>query len=245
MLFSTFLFVITMILAVICAQAIGVSDGKLPLITLVIPALWLLPREGISRFILLGTLITYGVTLPVQPAALSICMWMLFPIAMVAFSRYSNRRALISCGLIVLTILVGVMFMQTDGKIGGKAWATAIQTLSVLIAWWVVNGWKPSHKNYWWSLVLVIPMIMADLSLAALVSLSTTAMMATMESLNRSANFKWGKLFCWGIPTIAFTALVVGPSTHVPNSVFVVWICFLATAWLTDYVLRSSIEQTE
>ncbi|WP_165311814.1 hypothetical protein [Vibrio ziniensis] len=245
MLFSTFLFIITMVLAVICAQAIGVSNGELPLITLMIPALWMLPKGGISRFTLLVTLLVYGFTLSSQPAALSICMWMLFPICMVAFSRYSNRRVVIICGLIVVTLLIGVMFMQSDNRIEGTPWITAIQVASVLIAWWVVRSWKPYYKNYWWALGFVVPMIMADLSIAALVSLSSTGMIATMENLQRMANFKWGKLLCWGVPTIAFTAILVNPNTVVSNFVLVVWGCLLATAWLTDYILRSSQEQVE
>jgi len=164
---------------------------------------------------------------------------------MVVFSRYSNLRVLVVCGLIVLTILVSVMYMQVSGRIEGTPWVTAIQVATVLIAWWVVRSWKPSYTNSWWALILVIPMLMADLSMAALVSLSTTGMIAVMETLQRIANFNWGKLLCWGIPTIAFTALLVGPSTEVPHSVFIVWVCMLMTAWLTDYILRSSEEQTE
>ncbi len=245
MLFSTFLFVITMVLAAICAQAIGLSEGELPLITLMIPALWLLPRGGLSRIVLLIVLLAYGLTLPTQPASLSISMWMLFPITMVALSRYSSRRVAIVCGVAVVTLLVGIMLAQSEHKIEGTPWLTAIQAVSILMIWWVVSCWKLSYKNYWWSIGLVVPMIMADLSMAALVSLSTIAMIATMEHLQRIANFKWGILLCWGIPSISFTTILVNPVIDVPHLILIVWIGFLATAWLTDYILRSSQEQVE
>ncbi|NMV28035.1 hypothetical protein HKB32_02510, partial [Vibrio parahaemolyticus] len=56
---------------------------------------------------------------------------------------------------------------------------------------------------------------------------------------------RWSKLLCWTLPTVGFAALVVSPTTDVPNPVFVVWICLLGTAWMTDYILRSSDEQAE
>ena len=66
-----------------------------------------------------------------------------------------------------------------------------------------------------------------------------------MESLSKLESFRWGKLLCWTLPTVGFAALVVTPTVEVPNPVFVVWICLLGTAWMTDYILRSSDEEAD
>lgn len=54
MVFSAFQFVITTLLVMVCARALGLSEGDVPFITFVIPALWILPRGGITGFVLLA-----------------------------------------------------------------------------------------------------------------------------------------------------------------------------------------------
>jgi hypothetical protein len=88
---------------------------------------------------------------------------------------------------------------------------------------------------------------MADFSYAVLVALSITGIMASIESLTQSKRVavNWNSLLCWTLPTVGFASLVVSPTSDVPNPVFVVWICLLITAWMTDYLLKSTEEHTE
>ena len=58
-------------------------------------------------------------------------------------------------------------------------------------------------------------------------------------------NLNWRKLLCWTLPTVGFATLIVAPWFDVPNPVFVLWVCLLGAAWMTDYVLRSFDEETE
>jgi hypothetical protein len=44
---------------------------------------------------------------------------------------------------------------------------------------------------------------------------------------------------------VGFAALVVSPNIDVPNPVFVVWLCLLTTAWMTDYILKSVEEEQD
>lgn len=44
MVFTTFQFLITTLLAVVCARAISLSEGDIPVLAMVIPALWILPQ---------------------------------------------------------------------------------------------------------------------------------------------------------------------------------------------------------
>jgi hypothetical protein len=37
--------------------------------------------------------------------------------------------------------------------------------------------------------------------------------------------------------------VVLSPDIDVPKPVFVVWICLLTTAWMTDYILKNTEEQ--
>ena len=78
MVFSTFQFLITTLLAVVCARAISFSEGDIPVLAMVIPALWIFPQGGIAGLILLGAMTSYGLTLPYQPIALSVSVWVFF-----------------------------------------------------------------------------------------------------------------------------------------------------------------------
>ncbi|MFN1531647.1 MULTISPECIES: hypothetical protein [Vibrio] len=246
MIFSTLQFLITTLLAVVCARAISLSEGDIPVIALMIPALWILPQGGFAGLVLLGAMTVYGVTLSMQPIALSIGTLVLFPLLMVVFSRRSSLGVLLTAGLIVLTLQVGIMVTQQAGKLDGSPWLTVLQTLSVVVMWWAARSWRPSEKHSWWSLLLLLPLWIAGLPYAVLLALGITGILASMEALTKIKNsIRWGKLLCWTLPTVGFAALVVSPNIDVPNPVFVVWICLLGTAWMTDYILRSSDEQAE
>jgi len=243
MVFSTFQFLITTLLAVVCARAISLSEGDIPVLALVIPALWILPQGGIAGLSLLAAMTVYGLTLPLQPITLSVSAWVLFPLLMVVFSRRSSVGVLLTAGLIVLTLQVGIMVTQSAGKLAGTPWVTILQTLAICVIWWSANHLKPTSRHSWWSLGLILPLWIADLPYAALIALSITGIMASMEALTKLKTFRWNKLLCWTLPTVAFAALVVTPSIEVPSPVFVVWLCLLGTAWMTDYIIRTEDEQ--
>lgn len=246
MIYSTFQFFITTLLAVVCARAMSLSEGELPVLALMIPALWLLPQGGVAGVVLLGAMMAFGATLSIQPIALSVGVLILFPLLMVVFSHRSSLSVLLTTGLITLTLLVGIMVTQQGGKLDGSAFVTVVQTLAVIVMWWSITHWKPSNKHSWWPLLLLLPLWIADLIYAALLSLSLIAMLASMEKLIQlKQSIHWSKLLCWTLPTVGFTALLVSPTADVPQPVFIVWFCLLGTAWMTDYILRSSDEQAE
>ena len=147
MIFSTLQFLVTTLLAVVCARAISLSEGDIPVLALMIPALWILPQGGIAGLILLGAMTVYGLTLSMQPIALSIGVLILFPLLMVVFSRRSSLGVLLTAGLIVLTLQVGIMVTQQAGKLDGTPWITVVQTMAVIVMWWAANHWKPSELS--------------------------------------------------------------------------------------------------
>ncbi len=112
MIVSVMQFMITIILAIVCGQALGLSEDNWSLIALLVPALWVLPRSGNAGLVLLGGLLVYGFTLSYQPAALSVSMWIIFPLLMVAFSAPRHKGVMVICGLILLTLQVGIMTTQ-------------------------------------------------------------------------------------------------------------------------------------
>lgn len=244
MVFSTFQFLVTTLLAVVCARSISLSEGDIPVLALIIPALWIFPQGGVAGLALMAAMTTYGLTLPHQPFTLSVSLWVLFPLLMVAFSKRSSLAVVLTSALIVSTLMVGIMVTQAGGKLAGEPVITFVQIASVVVIWWSVSHWKPSNRHSWWALGLILPLWVADLSYAVLVALCITGIMASMESMSKLSSFRWSKLLCWTLPTVGFAALVVTPTIEVPNPVFVVWICLLGTAWMTDYILRS-VEQEQ
>ncbi|KQB02067.1 membrane protein [Vibrio metoecus] len=247
MILSALQFLTATLFAIAAAHVAGLSEGDIPIIAFLIPALWLLPKSGFSSIAMLIAIGIFGFTLPMQPVALSIGQWVLIPLLMVAFSARSNWGVILVSGLIVLTLQVGIMVTQSAGKLEGSPMVTVVQIVMVMLIWWAARGWKPNHSHSWWALVLVIPLWVAEQFYAVELALLITGVIASCESLVRktTAELNWGTLLGWSLPCVSFAALVVSPETDVPNPVFVVWICILATAWTTDYVLKSTEEAHE
>lgn len=247
MILSALQFLIATIFTIVAAYVAGLSEGDIPIIAFLIPALWLLPKSGFSSVVMLAAMGILGLTLPLQPVALSISQWVLIPLLMVAFSPRSNLGVILVSALIVLTLQVGIMVTQSAGKLEGSPMVTVVQIVMVMLIWWAARGWKPSHAHSWWALVLVIPLWVAEQFYAATLALLITGIIAACEYLVPKAtpSLNWGTLLGWSLPCVSFATLVVSPATDVPKSVFVVWICILATAWTTDYVLKSTEEAPE
>ncbi|MEF2484332.1 hypothetical protein V4D09_13715 [Vibrio mimicus] len=247
MILSAVQFLIATLFTIVAAHIAGLSEGDIPIIAFLIPALWLLPKSGISSAVMLAAIGIFGLTLPLQPIALSISQWVIIPLLMVAFSPRSNWGVILVSALIVLTLQVGIMVTQSAGKLEGSPVVTVVQILMVILIWWAARGWKPSHSHSWWALALIIPLWVAEQFYAAALALLITGIIAACEYLSRKTTptLNWGTLLGWSLPCVSFAALVVSPVTEVPNPVFVVWICILATAWTTDYVLKSTDEAHE
>lgn len=244
MLLSTFQFVTTIVLAMVCARALGMSEGDLPFIAFIIPALWMLSRSGFSGLILLVGVWVYALTVPHQPASLSVSMWVIFPLLMVVFSHPRNWPVIAVSALIVTTLEVGIMVTQAAGKLSGTPAMTMVQIIAMVLIWWAASSWKGTRQHSWWALALIIPLWVAGLNMAALLALCLTGLLAMVESLTRQEQCQWGKLLCWTLPAVGFMAVIVSPEIDVPKPVFVVWLCLLATAWMTDYILKNAEEQS-
>lgn len=232
MILSALQFLIAILFSIVAAYVAGLSEGDIPIIAFLIPALWLLPKSGFSSVVMLLAMGIFGLTLPLQP---------------VAFSPRSNWGVILVSALIVLTLQVGIMVTQSAGKLEGSPMVTVVQIVMVMLIWWAARGWKPNHAHSWWALALVIPLWVAEQFYAVTLALLITGIIAACENLIPKAtpSLNWGSLLGWSLPCVSFAALVVSPATEVPNPVFVVWICILVTAWTTDYVLKSTEEAHE
>lgn len=245
MVFSAIQFFVTTLLAIVCAQSIEVTQGNVPVLALAIPALWIFSRSRASGIFLLAGLCLYGFTLPYQPTALSVSMWILFPLLMVAFSRRSNASVRLCVFGFFLFMQSGIIYSQSVGVLQGEAVYTLLQIVSIAMIWLAAVSWKTSSKHGWWALFLTIPLFAADMAHAALISLTIVAIMASLEHMVQQRS-KYLKLQCWTLPTAAFASLVALPSGgQVQSIVLLVWLLILASIWMTDYILRVNEELGE
>ncbi len=242
MVFAVLQFTVTTLLAMACASALSQSGGDIPVLALIIPVLWILPKSGIAGIILLLSLTVYGFTLPLQPIAMSLSIWILFPLLMVTFSRRSSVYVLMTTTVTIALMQVGIMVSQVKGNIPGEWGVTLIQTLSVMGVWYASSHWKRSSQYSWWVLPLLIILWGAGWTHAALVALCIIAIITSAETMPKPSILNWNKLLCWTLPTVGFAAVVVSKTIDIPHPVFVVWILLLGTAWATDYVVRAADE---
>ncbi|OBT14013.1 hypothetical protein A9264_02440 [Vibrio sp. UCD-FRSSP16_10] len=241
MVFSAIQFFTTTLLAIICAQSIEVTQGNVPVLALAIPALWIICRSRASGLFLLIGLCLYGFTLSYQPSALSVSTWILFPLLMVAFSKRCTNGARIGVFSFFLFLQSGIIYSQMEGILSGEPIFTLLQISSVAMIWFAAVSWKTSSKHGWWALLLVLPLIAAGMTHAALISLTIVGIMLSLESMSKT-NVKLLKLQCWTLPTAAFASLVAMPSGNVQGIVLLVWLLILAAIWMTDYILRVNEE---
>lgn len=236
--FPILCFVVSILLTILGAKALGVGYEEIPLLTFLVPVLWILPHKRNEAALLVGGMMSYAATLPYQPIALSIGQWILFPLLTVAFSKRSSRKVILITTSILLSLQIAIMVIQHLNSLEGLPLMTALQLASISAIWKALR-FKVKHGERWWALGLIIPLGFAGLFHATVVALSIVGMSYAFDFLSRIKNFNWGKLLHWTVPTVGFAALVVSPRVEVPHSILVVWMCLLGTAWATDYILRS------
>jgi hypothetical protein len=243
MVLSMVQFVVSLMLAALCSRAIILSGGDVPLLALLIPALWIFPQRGFSGLLFLAALCLYGLTLPYLPVALSLSVWILFPILMVAYSERSSRFVKWLLALCVLSMQSGILLTQSSGRMEGSVGATLVQLVAVVLAWYACHNWKPSRIHSWWSLLFIVPMWLAGWQEATLVALSVIGIMAACESIKDIASFHWHDLLCWSLPTVGFAAILTIPDVEIPSQVLVAWLFMLASAWGVDYLTQLDDEE--
>ncbi len=236
-------FMMTLLLTIVCTRTVSVSDGNIPLIALIIPVLWILPKNGIAGGLLLIAMSIYGLLLPVQPATLSLSTWIIFPALVVAFSKYSSTFVRVTLGLCVLSMEAGIMITQLNGRLGGHALATLLQLLCVSLIWYASANWKSSSRHSWWLLAFIPVLWLAGWPEAALVALSVTGIFAASQTMQHIDSGLWKKLLIWTLPTVSFAALLMFPDVDVPPQILVAWLFILGSAWAADYVLSSQEEE--
>ena len=245
MILAVLKFVMTTLLTIVCARAISISEGDIPIIAVVIPALWILPKNGIAGALLLIAMSIYGLTLPVQPVALSLSAWILFPVLMVAFSERSYASIRIILGLCVIPMEVGIIVTQLNGKLDGSALATLAQLFCVFLIWFASNNWKNSSKHTWWMLLFIPPLWLAGMQDAALVALSITGILAASQTMPDLGSVQWTKLLTWTLPTVGFAALLTLPDVEIPSQILTAWLFMLGAAWATDYILQNQEDEMD
>ncbi len=242
MVFSLLQFMTAILLSIAFTQSLILSGNEINILCLVIPALWLFPRSLSGSLLLCCGLLVYALTLTIQPVSVSVAMWILFPLLMVSFSKKSNLVVVCTVALIVATLIVGLMVSQSAGRLEGTPGATLAQMVAICALWCSARYWQPTHIH-WWSALLFAFVWISGFTYNVLAALSLIGIMTLAQSLSRDKLLNWMTLLCWTLPSVGFATIVLSSSYEVPSAVFVVWLCLLATAWVTDYILNSESSQ--
>ncbi|PSW18816.1 hypothetical protein C9I98_15220 [Photobacterium sanctipauli] len=243
MLYAALLVVVSVVLTIVGVSALGQSQGELPALALAIPALWLLPQGGVSAWLLLIGLGSFGFVLPEQPLALSVSLFMMLPVFAVCCSSKGSWQLAALLISIVLAMDVGLMALQGEGKLEGSPTYTVIQIIAVGIIWIAARSWRVVDGNTWWPLFLVVPLWVGGMEHAALVALCTTGVIAALQGMRNSKIAEWVPRMSWILPAIGFATLVLVPWFEVPSPVLVAWLLVLGGALLGEYLLEDPEEE--
>ncbi len=243
MLYAALLVLVSIALTVLGVSALGYSQGDLPALALAIPALWLLPQGGVAAWLLLIALASFGIVLPEQPLALSIGIFMMLPVFSVTFSPKSNWQLGALLISVVLAMDVGLMALQSEGKLAGSVLATLVQIVAVSVIWYTARNWRHVDGNTWWPLFLVIPLWVGGMEHAALVALCITGLIAALQGMKKVKLGDWIPRLVWILPAVAFATLVLTPQFEVPNPVLVAWLLVLGSALLGEFLLEEPEEE--
>ncbi|KMV30639.1 hypothetical protein L4D00_02465 [Photobacterium swingsii] len=242
MLYAALLVLVSVALTVLGVTALGYSEGQLPALALAIPALWLLPQGGMAAWLLLIGLGAYGMVLPEQPLALSISIFMMLPVFNICMSQKSSWQLGALLISIILAMDVGLMALQSEGKLPGSSLYTVVQILAVGVIWFACRSWRPVEGNTWWPLFLVVPLWVGGMEHAALVALCITGLIAAMQGMEKVKFGDWVPRLSWVLPAVGFATLVVVPHFDVPNPILVAWLLVLGGALLGEYLLEDPEE---
>ncbi|OAN18551.1 hypothetical protein A3K86_06595 [Photobacterium jeanii] len=242
MMYAALLVLVSVALTVLGVSAVGYSEGQLPALALAIPALWLLPQGGVAAWLLLIGLGVFGMVLPEQPLALSISIFMMLPVFNICISPKGGWQLSALLLSVILAMDVGIMALQSEGKLPGSPMYTVLQVLSVCVIWLACRSWRPVEGNTWWPLFLVIPLWVGDMQHAALVALCITGLIAALQGMAKIKHAEWVPRLSWVLPAVGFATLVVVPHFEVPNPILVAWLLILGGALLGEYLLEEPEE---
>ncbi|NLS13852.1 hypothetical protein HGP28_13225 [Vibrio sp. SM6] len=242
MLFSTLQFIVALLLVMFCARFGADFSEQFHWAAFAIPVLWLWPVTQLRAMIFALALVAFGWTLSYQPFSLSVAIWMLCPMFSVVSSKRSNWGVLATVGVIAVTLLASLFVTQEAGKLAGLPWVTVTQALLVGVIWWALRDWKMQSQPQWPALLLLVPLWISGDTIAVLMALSLVALLLVGQALHARQDFDWDNLLAWSLPAVSFAALELTQAIEVPKPVFVIWLCLLGTAWMADYVLRTTEE---
>ncbi|ORT50176.1 hypothetical protein ST37_09700 [Vibrio sp. qd031] len=251
MLLTTLQFFVTAGLSIICARALQVSGGDLPLLTFIIPIIWLMSSVSKSNVLLATALLFYGLTVSVQPVELSISTWILFPLLLVAFCK---RSTWVARSWLIITMLImesAVLYCQWTGTISGAMYATLMQIAAVTMVWLSSRQAKQDKATYgdsrhWWALAFGGILLTQGEGVALLVALSLVAMIHSVSTFPSrkqqpgESKIKWSTLLSWTLPTVAFSTFISAQDIASSSLILLIWMVTLAAAWICDYILRLS-----
>ncbi|WP_087019877.1 hypothetical protein [Thaumasiovibrio subtropicus] len=240
--YAALLVLVSVFVSILGVFSLGVGEADIPLLVLVIPAVWLLPQGRVAAWLMLAALGLYGSTLNIQPLAVSVSVWMLLPVLFVVFSKKSNWQLGLLMMVIVFAMYGGLMALQRDGKLGGEPMQTAWQVLSVMGVWFAARSWRPISGNPWFPAAVALLLWVAGSAHAALVGLCVVGLIAALQGISQQKHTDWIERLAWILPSVSFAALVVTPRFVVPNSVLVCWLLVLCSAWLGEYLLEEPEE---
>ena len=241
--YTVLLIVMTGVMTIIGTSVLGYNHQSLSLWALAIPALWLLPTGGIRGFIFLLSLGLFGMHLMDQPLALSISVLMLFPVLAVSFSERGTWQVGVLLMCIVAAMNLGLMALQSDGKLSGSPFDTLWQMAAVVLMWGCMRYWKPIEGHLPWILCLALPMSLAGMGAQVIVGLSVVAIMIMMQDLMGRKQEDWMLRLAWILPTLAFATIVLSPNVEVHSSILVSWFLILGGGQLGEFLLDETEEE--
>ncbi len=245
MLLTTLQFFVTVGLSIICARALQVTGGDLPILTFLLPIIWITRSVKSGTVLIASALLLYGLTLPVQPVELSISTWILFPLLVVAFCRRSTLIARVYLIATMLVMEMAVLYCQWQGVLSGSISATLVQISAVIMVWMASRYTTLPKERNWWALGLTVILASQGEMMAMLVSLSIVAILSSVTSFptrreQTTTRIKWSTLLGWTLPTVAFSTLITVQAVSSGSLVLLIWVVTLGAAWICDYILRLS-----
>ncbi|MCC4800271.1 hypothetical protein BCT30_04860 [Enterovibrio norvegicus] len=243
--YSTMLMVTAAVTVIGAAFSLAITNGDIPLLAYVIPALFLIGNGGAAVWLLVIGLVGFGAMVPLQPVAISLSLWMILPALVLMTGERRNWQVSILVVSVVIAMECGVLALQGDEKLGGAMRYTLMQIFCVVLVWLSAYFWKPVTKISWWPAALIVGLLAGGLPQGAMLAFCGSVLVLSLQELQRISDGHRGDKLTVILPAIGFATIVVIPQFSVPNPVFVAWLLSLTIAWLGDYLLNAENEEEE
>lgn len=233
------LMITSIAMAISIALIMVTSKGNLPLLCFIIPTLFFFRIKQPVTWALVIAMASFGAIFPHQSISVSITLWMLLPLLLLATNKTCRLSVSLSLLFVAISIVSTIVVLQNNGQLEGDMAYTLAQTASLVLLWLSIRFWKPIENTNKWPFLLVFGLLIYGMVQAALLALCGGLLLHSLQELPSLKHSPYPKNLPILLPTTAFISVNGLTQLDIPISLLISWSLLFTSSWLAHYLIYS------